>query len=341
MMAAYTKQARDGPLPRLQLIADLEAHVDRAWQLSWSPTEPVLASCGADKVIRLHRYRLPGQLPGVGKHVRWHTQATLESGHARAVRSLAWSTDGSTLATGSFDSTIGVWEQLPPEDTDMDADDVEENCEWECIGTLEGHDSEVKGVAFSHDGTLLASCGRDKSVWIWEAHADSDYETLSVLMEHSQDVKAVAWHPCEELLASASYDDTIKIYADDPSDDWFVLQSLTGHTSTVWSIAFSPCGQFIVSGSDDRTVRIWRRLSEHQARLQGLSPNKRWACTNVLRGWHVRPVLSVSWSTFTNSTPDLGLIASTGADGNIIIYQVVSLSVPFCSSFDPDIRTPA
>lgn len=275
--------------------------------------------------MRLHRYRFQ---QGTGSGAVFSTQATLDTGHGRTVRALAWAPNGQGMATASFDSTIGIWEPLEEQEEEEEEENVRDHAsglsEWECIGTLEGHDSEVKGVAFSYDGTLLASCSRDKSVWVWETQPNSEFECLSVLMEHSQDVKAVAWHPREELLASASYDDSIKLYADDPSDDWFVVQTLTGHTSTVWSLSFSPHGDFLASASDDCTVRIWRRLTEHQAQLQGLSSNKRWQCTNVLRGWHTRAILSVSWSATSRvGAKDLGLIASTGSDGNIVVYQVV------------------
>jgi hypothetical protein len=258
-------------MAQLQLIADLPGHAEPAWQVAFNPTRNLLASCSTDKTFRLYSYALPKSDSGdisieAGDQT---TQAAYLTGlpkvddakpvfnlvgvtkteHKRTIRSIAWAPSGRTLATGSFDSTVGVWEEIDPEDDDssessevqdeaMDLDDdegqgarraggrKEKFGEWECVTALEGHESECKSVGFSSDGGLLASCSRDKSVWVWEgesscgsienpSHAvyvhkietiadipvqpDADFECIAVLMEHSQDVKTIAWHPKEEV----------------------------------------------------------------------------------------------------------------------------------------------
>lgn len=95
---------------------------------------------------------------------RFQLAASIPTGHKRTVRSIAWSPSGTSLATASFDSTVAIWERAH-------GDNDDENYtpgEWECVSTLEGHESECKSVAYSYNGALLASCSRDKSVWVWE-----------------------------------------------------------------------------------------------------------------------------------------------------------------------------
>jgi WD40 repeat protein len=184
-------------MPQLQLISDLPGHSSPAWQVSFNPTRSLLASCSTDKTFRLYSYNLPdtptplstSNYPDADSpKPRFDFQQSVTTEHKKSVRSISWAKSGRTLATGSFDSSVGIWEEVDDEgdvregifkpkkvdnsedEEGEDEEDEEEigGKEWECVTTLEGHDSECKSVAFSSDGGLLGSCSRDKSVWVWE-----------------------------------------------------------------------------------------------------------------------------------------------------------------------------
>ena len=214
--------------------ATLEGHSDRVWGVCWAPCGNELASCSGDNTVRVWtRDELSD---------KWSCTGVLEHVHQRSVRSCAYSPCGKYLGSASFDATTAIWEK--------------QDGEYECIATLEGHENEVKCVSWASSGGLLATCSRDKSVWIWAADGDRDFECAAVLTGHTQDVKFVVFHPHKELVVSCSYDDTMKVWVED-EEVWYCCDTLTGHSSTVWAAAFNSTGDRLVSSSADMQLRLW------------------------------------------------------------------------------------
>ncbi|KAL2890721.1 Vegetative incompatibility protein HET-E-1 [Ceratocystis lukuohia] len=163
---------------------------------------------------------------------------TLE-GHDQGVSSVVFSNDGQRLASGSYDSTVKIWDATS----------------GACLQTLEGHHSSVESVVFSNDGQRLASGSRDKTVKIWDATSGACLQTLE---GHEIDVYSVVFSNDGQRLASGSRDKTVKIW---DATSGACLQTLEGHDDYVYSVVFSNDGQRLASGSRDKTVKIWDATS--------------------------------------------------------------------------------
>jgi WD40 repeat protein len=307
-------------------ICALEGHTDRVWHAAVHPTRDVIATASGDKSVRLWAPRRPTPAPAAShgsaganasggsgdaaSPVSWACIGVLEDFTTRTVRCFERSPDGRFLAVASFDGMATVWA----------LDGGGGGGDLELVATLEGHENEVKGVAWSASGDLLATCSRDKSVWLWAYdERDAEFECAAVLHGHAQDVKAVAWHPSRELLFSASYDDSVKAWGESPDEaDWVCTDTLSAHSSTVWGLALAPTGDGLATVSDDCSVVVWAGTpmaavgevggagAAHHV-LDAMS----WRKQATLRGFHTRSVYSVAWS---RPLPPAHGVATPGAE---------------------------
>ncbi|KAJ6107986.1 NACHT and WD40 domain protein [Penicillium sp. IBT 18751x] len=166
---------------------------------------------------------------------RWSAELQTLEGHSHPVASVAFSHDGSLLASGSDDQTVQLWN---PTTGSLQL-------------SLEGHVGPVNAVTFSNDGRLLVSGSDDQTVRLWDPYTGVLQHTLN---GHLDRVNSVAFSYGGSLLASGSDDQTVRLW--DPATG--VLQhTLNGHLDRVSSVAFSHDGSLLASGSDDQTVRLW------------------------------------------------------------------------------------
>jgi WD40 repeat protein len=101
------------------------------------------------------------------------------------------------------------------------------------LQTLEGHSSWVTGVAFSPDGSKLASVSGDWTIRLWNVGIGQVEQTLE---GHSGWVRSVVFSPDGSKLASASVDRTVRLWNVGTGK---VEQTLEGHSGWVCSVAFS------------------------------------------------------------------------------------------------------
>jgi WD40 repeat protein len=161
------------------------------------------------------------------------------------VSAIAFSPDGTLIASGSEDHRVRLWQPAT----------------GRLVRRLDGHSSAVTAVAFSPDGSAVASASNDRTVRLWDVRSG---QLLRTLQGHVYHVYAVAFDPRGRWLATASWDRTIQFW-DAKSGE--LVRKLRGHGAAIRAIDFSPDGTLLASGSDDETVRLWNAETGREVKV--------------------------------------------------------------------------
>lgn len=161
---------------------------------------------------------------------------------------------------------------------------------------LTGHEGEVFSVKFNSKGTLLASAGFDKQIFLWDVY--NKCINTCVLRGHTNAILDLHWSTDGSKIYTASADKTLAAWDVETKKR---LKKFIAHTSFVNSCHPARRGlDVVVTGSDDSTAKIW----DLRAR------------THVNSFAHKYPVLSVSF----NDTAEK--LLTGGIDNQIRLWDI-------------------
>ncbi|KAJ3272169.1 Chromatin assembly factor 1 subunit B [Terramyces sp. JEL0728] len=236
------------------------------FSVDFDPIRNRFATCGGD-----HNVRIWSLKDGTVEYL-----STL-SRHSAAVNCVRWSPNGQYIASGGDDGSILLWEQTDKKQQSIDDDEFDNLEHWRTAIILRGTTSDLYDLAWSPNGTMIASAGIDSSIRVFDI---KEQKCVHVMTEHQHFVQGVAWDPLFQFIASQTR--ALHIYKYEEKQK--TIPKLTAkHTkaekprmymdedlnSFFRRLSFSPDGQLLISTAgvhgQDLTSYVFVRPFTHPA----------------------------------------------------------------------------
>jgi WD40 repeat protein len=279
---AYTREAENAlhrSIPELHLLRTLTGHAELVESVAVSPDGTRLASAD-DAVVKIWD-AATGQ-----ERLSFSTQHT-----GIAIFGLAFSPDGTRVATASDDQTAKVWDAatgrqllvidhgaplsglaFSPDGERLatageDAARVWDSASGQQLLVLTGHEDAIRtgsihpggviGVLFTPDGKRLVTAGADGTARLWDAESG---QPLRVISGHTNEIY-IALSPDGTRLLTAGYDGFVKLWDISPEPETNEPLVIINHEQPARAAAFGPDGTRVAAASQDGAARVWDAVS--------------------------------------------------------------------------------
>jgi WD40 repeat protein len=172
----------------------------------------------------------------------------IKGGHSDTVFGVAFSPDGTLLATCGADKFVKVFE-LPHEGLGWPFPPGPKAPRF--VKAFEGHTHHVMGVGWTPDGKKLASCGADNIVKIWDYEKG---EKVRDMQGHQKQVTALFFVGNTSQFLTGSGDTNVRMWN---ADNGGTIRNFTGATDFVYAVSASTDGKVVASGCEDGIVRVY------------------------------------------------------------------------------------